>query len=251
MISANEHFATELVRREIAHAIAGTAEPASSAPSIVLACPEDERHEIGLLGLSLLLRERGIRNYYLGADVPQFDLMLAVQQTRSNALCLAATLHSSRASLTRAARDLVSSRLPAKLFFGGPAFRETGDGVEQAPGIGLPTRIGQAAAGYSGRVAAREGGLEVILVAGGTGLVGSGIVRELSRRGQRVAVLTRNAEKARKKFAAFDLEYREGDVPEPATLAAAVEGVEAVIGAQRFEFADREPGQGIHVRERR
>ena len=39
VISANEHFATELVRREIAHAIAGTAEPASSAPSIVLACP--------------------------------------------------------------------------------------------------------------------------------------------------------------------------------------------------------------------
>jgi methanogenic corrinoid protein MtbC1 len=146
VISANEHFATEVVRREIAHAIAVTKEPPRHAPSIVLACPEDERHELGLLGLSLLLRERGIRSYYLGADVPPVDLMLAVKQTRADALCLAATLYSSRATATRAARDLVSSRLPARLFFGGPAFRDTKEAVEQTPGIGLPAGIGEAAA---------------------------------------------------------------------------------------------------------
>lgn len=73
----------------------------------------------------------------------------------------------------------------------------------------------------------------MILVAGGTGFVGGGIVRELARRGKTVAVLTRSAKKA-KRFPGLDVEYREGDVTRPETLAAAMQGVEAVVGAQQF-----------------
>lgn len=74
----------------------------------------------------------------------------------------------------------------------------------------------------------------MILVAGGTGFVGSGVVRELARRGQKVAVLTRNAQKSRSRFPGLDVEYREGDVTRPETLAASVQGVDTVIGAQQF-----------------
>jgi uncharacterized protein YbjT (DUF2867 family) len=76
--------------------------------------------------------------------------------------------------------------------------------------------------------------VEMILVAGGTGFVGGGIVRELARRGKRVAVLTRNAAKAAAHFPQIGLEYREGDVRDPPTLAAAVQGAEVIIGCVQF-----------------
>ena len=73
----------------------------------------------------------------------------------------------------------------------------------------------------------------LILVAGGTGFVGRGIVRELLRRGKPVTVLTRNAERAESKLAA-PVEYRQGDVRDPSTLGAAMRDVQVVIGTQQF-----------------
>ncbi len=73
----------------------------------------------------------------------------------------------------------------------------------------------------------------MILVAGGTGFVGGGIVRELARRGKPVAVLTRSAAGA-KRSPGLDVEYREGDVTRPESLAAPMQGVEAVVGCQQF-----------------
>ena len=73
--SANEHFASEVIRRELCVAIARLpAAPEPFPPPVLLACPEDERHDLGLLGLFLLLRERGVHAVYLGADVPVSDL---------------------------------------------------------------------------------------------------------------------------------------------------------------------------------
>ena len=74
----------------------------------------------------------------------------------------------------------------------------------------------------------------VILVAGGTGFVGAGIVRELCRRGRTVAVLTRDAERGSERFPGLDVEYRQGDVTDGKGLAAALHGAEAVIGCQQF-----------------
>ena len=85
----------------------------------------------------------------------------------------------------------------------------------------------------------------MILVAGGTGFVGAGIVRELARRGKLVAVLSRNAEKAAKRFPGLAVEYREGDVTESDTLSAALAGVDAVVGCQQFPNSPIEnPGKG-------
>lgn len=73
----------------------------------------------------------------------------------------------------------------------------------------------------------------MILVAGGTGFVGSSVVRELVRRGERVAVLGRSAERVRERYG-DRVEAREGDVREPATLAPAMEGADVVINAVQF-----------------
>ncbi len=81
----------------------------------------------------------------------------------------------------------------------------------------------------------------MILVSGGTGFVGSAIVKELLRRAEQVAVLGRDGDKIRKRLGT-SVEAREGDVRNPATLAAAMQGADIVINAVQF------PGSPIENR---
>jgi len=73
----------------------------------------------------------------------------------------------------------------------------------------------------------------MILVSGGTGMVGSAIVAELLRQGEPVAVLGRDRAKVQQAFAGT-VEAREADVTQPASLAAAFEGVDVVVNAVQF-----------------
>jgi len=81
----------------------------------------------------------------------------------------------------------------------------------------------------------------MILVSGGTGFIGSAVVKELLRRGEPVAVLGRDAEKIRRRLGT-DVEPRVGDVRAPASLHAAMQGVDVVINAVQF------PGSPIENR---
>ena len=74
----------------------------------------------------------------------------------------------------------------------------------------------------------------MILVAGGTGFVGAAIVRELVGRGKQMAVLSRNPGARAGRFPGLSIEFREGDVRQPNSLGAAMQGVDAVIGCQQF-----------------
>jgi NADH dehydrogenase len=81
----------------------------------------------------------------------------------------------------------------------------------------------------------------MILVSGGTGFVGSAIVRELLARGEKVAVLGRDTGQIKQKLGG-QVEPREGDVRDPATLTAAMRGVDVVVNAVQF------PGSPIENR---
>ncbi|MEX1254024.1 MAG: NAD-dependent epimerase/dehydratase family protein [Dehalococcoidia bacterium] len=75
----------------------------------------------------------------------------------------------------------------------------------------------------------------MILVTGGTGLAGSAAVRELARRGEPVAVLSRDdAGAVARRFPNLHVEARQGDVRDPESLHAAFQGVTAVINAVQF-----------------
>jgi DNA-binding transcriptional MerR regulator len=63
-----EHFATAVIAGRL-HALARGWD-AGVGPRAVLACPSDERHDLGLLCFALALRGRGWRVSYLGADTP-------------------------------------------------------------------------------------------------------------------------------------------------------------------------------------
>jgi DNA-binding transcriptional MerR regulator len=154
---ATEHFTTEVIRREIAGALAGLPDSQPATSSALLACAEDERHELGLLAMALLLRLRGLRVFYLGSDVPAPGLLFALQRTKPDAVCLSATTAGGLAALGRTARTLISSRLSVRLFVGGPAFSRN-SGHEPIPGIRLPHSIRAAADVMADSLQARSDG---------------------------------------------------------------------------------------------
>jgi NADH dehydrogenase len=71
-----------------------------------------------------------------------------------------------------------------------------------------------------------------VLVAGGTGLVGSAITRGLIEGGHEVAVLSRS--RASQHAVAGQAKWIKGDVMQPATLAAGLPGFEVVVDAVQF-----------------
>ncbi|MEX0785201.1 MAG: complex I NDUFA9 subunit family protein [Dehalococcoidia bacterium] len=74
----------------------------------------------------------------------------------------------------------------------------------------------------------------MILVTGGTGFVGSAAVRELARRGERVAVMGRVLAKVARHFPDLPIEARAADVRDPDSLRAALAGVRTVVNAVQF-----------------
>lgn len=71
----------------------------------------------------------------------------------------------------------------------------------------------------------------MILVTGGSGYVGSHVVRRLVDAGRRVRALVRNPDRARGegRLAGLDVEWAQGDVTQPETLASAMAGATAVV----------------------
>ncbi|MEZ4503993.1 MAG: cobalamin-dependent protein [Dehalococcoidia bacterium] len=146
---AQEHLLSEQLRLALLAAVTREATSPGGA-LVVLACPEGERHDLGLSALWLLLRQAGFRVCYLGADVPTSDLARVVTALHAEAICLSATGTMSRSQLARTTRELAQQRLDTVVFAGGPAIAE--DAGETIVGIRLPAAIDEAASTIAGRL---------------------------------------------------------------------------------------------------
>lgn len=85
---AQEHFATAILRGRLAALARGWGE--RSGPRALLACPPDERHDLGLLMFGLLLARRGWSISYLGADTPIAAVAATAESQRVDVVVLAA-----------------------------------------------------------------------------------------------------------------------------------------------------------------
>lgn len=70
---AQEHLVTNLIRQKLIVGIEGAFSPMDKQVKIMLLLPEGDFHELGLLYLNYLLKTRGIKTIYLGANIPLRD----------------------------------------------------------------------------------------------------------------------------------------------------------------------------------
>lgn len=71
---AQEHLVSNIIRQKIIVGIDRAKTPYRSSKTALLFLPEGEYHEMGLLFVHYLLRVRGIRVLYLGANIPAKDV---------------------------------------------------------------------------------------------------------------------------------------------------------------------------------
>ena len=71
---AQEHLVTNIIRQKLITGIETVFTHITTNKLVLLFLPEGEHHELGLLYICYLLKSRGIKTLYLGADVPVSDL---------------------------------------------------------------------------------------------------------------------------------------------------------------------------------
>jgi methanogenic corrinoid protein MtbC1 len=118
----------------------------ANAPRVVVACIEDERHEIGARALALFLRREGLRVAYFGSDMPTDSLMEVVRSGSFAALCLVVTMSTSLPTTQIVLGRLIEMGSGTLMYVGGPAFSHARGGEADAiPGMRLSESIAVAA----------------------------------------------------------------------------------------------------------
>jgi MerR family transcriptional regulator, light-induced transcriptional regulator len=85
---AQEHFASNVLRGRLLGLARGWGR--GTGPRALLACPEGEHHDLGLIAFGLALRERGWRIDYLGGDTPVTSIAEAAEAIEPELLVLSA-----------------------------------------------------------------------------------------------------------------------------------------------------------------
>lgn len=162
---AQEHFATAIIRGRLAGLARGWGR--QSGPRALLACPPDERHDLGLLMFGLLLARRGWSISFLGADTPIAAIQSAVAAQHTDVVVLSAM----DAARLEAVADELQELVPrVRVVLGGPGATEqvsarsgaellTGDLIDSADAISAHARSGSSDAQLDSqiRVTSRRG----------------------------------------------------------------------------------------------
>ncbi|HEY6962074.1 MAG TPA: B12-binding domain-containing protein [Gaiellaceae bacterium] len=104
---AQEHLASSTVAAALQRLLADAR--GSVRGVAVAACAPGERHEIGLMMLSVLLRADGWQVAYLGADTPTAQAVALAEKLGAAVLCFSATMPENAAELERELRDVKTS----------------------------------------------------------------------------------------------------------------------------------------------
>jgi methanogenic corrinoid protein MtbC1 len=72
---AQEHLVSNIIRQKLIVGIESSTTPLDYNKTVLLFLPEGEHHEIGLLFMHFLLKNRGVKVLYIGANVPLKDVV--------------------------------------------------------------------------------------------------------------------------------------------------------------------------------
>ncbi|MDI6900935.1 MAG: cobalamin-dependent protein [Anaerosomatales bacterium] len=128
-----EHYASAVVRtivEAVAPIVAELAEKTERAGAVLLACPPEEYHDLGLRMLADRFALAGWDVVFLGADLPVAQTAAAARETGADLVVLSAATHYHRLRL-REHVDTLRALLPqARVLVGGAAFAHGHEGWE-------------------------------------------------------------------------------------------------------------------------
>jgi methanogenic corrinoid protein MtbC1 len=144
---AQEHFASALLRGRLLGLARGWG--AGSGPTVVLACPPGEEHDLGLIMFGIVVSRRGWRVTYLGQDTPFATIEEAVDAVAPEVVVLAVSEGTDLSVSQDAVREL-ARRVPVAVG-GAGVIEETiaalgvrvlaGDPVEAARSLGRSASV--------------------------------------------------------------------------------------------------------------
>ncbi|MGD2135597.1 MAG: cobalamin-dependent protein [Gemmatimonadales bacterium] len=102
---ANEHLTSAIVRSLLSE-LALQHEQETAGPTIVVATPAGQRHELGALVVAATAPASGWKVRYVGADIPSGDIAAAARQTNAPAVALSITYPLDDAGLAEELRSL-------------------------------------------------------------------------------------------------------------------------------------------------
>ncbi|MEN0063673.1 MAG: MerR family transcriptional regulator [Myxococcota bacterium] len=113
---AQEHFASAYIRERLTRMLINLGCGPSGGPRVVMACYPDDPHELGLLGLSIRFALAGWRSVFLGARMPEADLIDFLQGHPAQLLCVSVVQQVERNAL-RGYAERVRHALPDAVGF--------------------------------------------------------------------------------------------------------------------------------------
>jgi len=120
-----EHFASHVVRTIVEALYPEVARQAAQLPrrgeTVLLVCPPDEQHELGLRMLSDRFELAGYRAVFLGADTPIGEIVEAASAVHASMVALSVSTVFERVELRSFIDELRESLAGVRIVVGGPA----------------------------------------------------------------------------------------------------------------------------------
>jgi methanogenic corrinoid protein MtbC1 len=146
-----EHLASQAVRSivEVVYpaVLEKKAEAGASGRSVLLACPPEEAHDLGLRMVADRFDMAGWTTHFLGADTPPEEIAAAARALAVDAVVLSSSTHYHKAALRRVVGRLCEELPGVSVWVGGPAFAHDREGWSDEQLLDLDTLLGSSSRG--------------------------------------------------------------------------------------------------------
>jgi methanogenic corrinoid protein MtbC1 len=137
-----EHFASNLVERRLNALIAASPMPTRQT-TILIGCPPGENHTLAPQMITLMLRQRGWKVVYLGANVPIERFQSTIETIKPQLLVLTAQRLQTAASLADVIESVTGNGIPVA--YGGTVFNHIPELQKSVQGYYLGSQLRNAA----------------------------------------------------------------------------------------------------------
>lgn len=131
---ATEHMATA-ISEYILNQVFGKISQKKFAKTVVLACVNEELHQVGIKMVGDVFERNGWQSYFLGAGIPSNELIRFVKESKPDMLAISLSVYFNFAALLSMIHSIRSQCPDLSIIVGGQAFTRFSPTQEQSLGV--------------------------------------------------------------------------------------------------------------------